>query len=180
MDPRGGCSHLKLWAAERSVWIQGKLPKGTLGVCLHPCVPVPKWFCTLLYRTQSVHMCVLSHVRLFVTPWTVARQAPLSMGFPRQKYWRMLPFSSPGHFPNLGIEPMSPVLADSLPSKPPGKPTGQIARIFHRMCSPPSAAWVSQDATLERRTEPVIPMALGCVSKWLRFFLLRGHFSINF
>ena len=38
-----------------------------------------------------------SHVQLFVTPWTVARQAPLSVGFPRQEYWSGLPFSSPMH-----------------------------------------------------------------------------------
>ena len=65
----------------------------------------------------------LSHVQLFVTPWTVADQAPPSMGFSRQEYWSGLPFHSPGDLPNPGIEPRSPALqADSLPSKPPGKP----------------------------------------------------------
>ena len=50
-----------------------------------------------------------------VTPWTVARQAPLSMEFSRQQYWSGLPFPSPGDLPNLGIEPRSPALqADSL------------------------------------------------------------------
>ena len=44
------------------------------------------------------------------TPWTVAHQAPLSMGFSRQEYWRVLPFPSPGDLPNPGIEPMSPAL----------------------------------------------------------------------
>ena len=48
----------------------------------------------------------LSHVQLFVTPWTAARQAPLSMGFPRQEYWSGLPFPSPGNLPDLWIEPM--------------------------------------------------------------------------
>ena len=43
-------------------------------------------------------------------PWTVICQAPLSMGFPRQEYWRGLPFTSLGDFPDPGIEPMSPVL----------------------------------------------------------------------
>ena len=43
----------------------------------------------------------------FVTPWTVAHQAPLSMGFPRQEYWSGLPFISPGDLPNTGIEPGS-------------------------------------------------------------------------
>ena len=55
-------------------------------------------------------MCVLSrfgHVRLFVTLWTVACQAPLSMGFPRQEYWSGLPFPPPGDLPDPGIEPGS-------------------------------------------------------------------------
>ena len=52
----------------------------------------------------------------FVTPWTAARQAPLSMGFSRQEYWSGVPFPSPGDLPNPGIEPMSLALAgDSLP-----------------------------------------------------------------
>ena len=51
---------------------------------------------------------LLSQVRLFMTPWTVAHQAPLSMGFPRQEYWRELPFPPPGNLPDLGMEPMSP------------------------------------------------------------------------
>ena len=56
------------------------------------------------------------------TPWTVARQAPLSMGFSRQAYWSGLPFPSPGDLPNPGIEPGSPALqADSLPTELPGK-----------------------------------------------------------
>ena len=47
----------------------------------------------------------------FVTPWTVACQAPLSMEFPRQDYWGGLPFPSPWDLPDPGIEPMSPALA---------------------------------------------------------------------
>ena len=58
-----------------------------------------------------------------MTPWTVARQAPLSIGFSRQEYWSGLPCHSPGDLPNPGIEPESPTLqVDSLPSEPPGKP----------------------------------------------------------
>ena len=52
----------------------------------------------------------LSRVQLFVTPWTVAYQAPPSMGFSRQGYWSALPFPSPGDLPNPGIEPCSPAL----------------------------------------------------------------------
>ena len=58
---------------------------------------------------------------LTVTPWTIAYQAPPSMGFSRQECWSGLPFSSPGDLPNPGIEPRSPVLeADALQSEPPG------------------------------------------------------------
>ena len=65
----------------------------------------------------------LSCVRLFVTPWTVAYQGPLSIGFSRQEYWSGLPCPSPGDLPDPGIEPRFPTLrADALPSEPPGKP----------------------------------------------------------
>ena len=63
---------------------------------------------------------MLSHVQLFVTPWTVARQAPLSIEFSRQEYWSGLPFPSAGGLPDTGIEPRSPALqADSLPGNEP-------------------------------------------------------------
>ena len=58
-----------------------------------------------------------------MTPWAVAHQAPLSMGFFREEYWSGLSFSSPGDLPDPGIELRSPALqADSLPSELPGKP----------------------------------------------------------
>ena len=52
----------------------------------------------------------LSRVRLFATPWTVAYQAPPSMGFSRQEYWSGSPLPSPGDLLDAGIEPMSPAL----------------------------------------------------------------------
>ena len=72
--------------------------------------------CQILFNELCMYcVCVLSCVWLFKTPWTVACQAPLSMGFPRQG----LPFPPPGDLPNAGIEPTfpeSPALqADSLP-----------------------------------------------------------------
>ena len=69
-----------------------------------------------------MRVCILSHfghVQLFVTPWTVAHQAPLSMGFSRQEYWSGLPRPPPGDLPDRALEsasPVSPALqADSLP-----------------------------------------------------------------
>ena len=59
-------------------------------------------------------VCVLSHVQLFATPYTVAHQASLSMGFSCQEYWNGLPFPSPGDLPSPGIKltsPVSPALA---------------------------------------------------------------------
>ena len=68
----------------------------------------------------------LSCVQLLVTPWAVACQAPLSVGFPRQEYWRGLLFPPPVSLPNPGIEPASPVspaLAGGASTiVPPGKP----------------------------------------------------------
>ena len=65
-----------------------------------------------------------------MTPWTVAYQASLSMGFSRQGYWSGLPFPSPGDLPNPGIEPRSPALqADALPSEPPGKTKDKLRHV---------------------------------------------------
>ena len=59
----------------------------------------------------------------FATPWSVAHQAPLFMGFPRQEYWSGLPFPSAGDLPDPGIEPASPALAGGfLTNEPLGKP----------------------------------------------------------
>ena len=75
---------------------------------------------------------LLSRVRLFATPWTVAYQAPLSMGFSRQECWSELPFPSPGDLPEPGIEPGSPALqADALPSEPPGNQPRQHMGEWH-------------------------------------------------
>ena len=66
---------------------------------------------------------LVSHVRLLVIPWTVARQALLSMGLSRQEYWSGEPLPSPGDLSHPGVKPGSPALpAESLPSEPPGKP----------------------------------------------------------
>ena len=75
-------------------------------------------------RILAIYLCawLFSHVLLCVTPWTIARQAPLSMEFSRQEYWSGLPCPLPGDFLNAGTEPRSPSLqADSLLPEPPGK-----------------------------------------------------------
>ena len=69
----------------------------------------------------------------FVTPWTMARQAPPSMGFSRQEYWSGLPFPSPGDFPNPGSEPRSPALPDDLLTDPWGKPLDSLQKWNHRV-----------------------------------------------
>ena len=63
-----------------------------------------------ILRKKEKKVKSLSHVRLFATPWTVAYQASLSMGFSRQEYWSGLPFPSLGDLPDPGIEPRSPAL----------------------------------------------------------------------
>ena len=75
---------------------------------------LPAFFTIVVKRVQPQDSdndaCVLScfsRVQLCVTPWTVARQAPLSMGFSRQEYWSGLPFPPPGDLPDPGIEPAS-------------------------------------------------------------------------
>ena len=66
---------------------------------------------TRLFKVKvRVKVKLLSHVRLFAIPWTVAHQAPLPMGFSRQEYWSGLPFPSPGDLPDPGIKPRSPAL----------------------------------------------------------------------
>ena len=103
----------------------------------------------------------LSRVRLFATPWTVARQAPLSMEFssqeycleflPTQGYWSRLPFPPPGDLPDPGIKPLSHALqADSLPSELPGK--ANLA----------SNLWVDLHLCLHSAAKMTYP--LGCIS----------------
>ena len=88
-------------------------------------------------------MCVLSHfsrVQLFTILWTVARQAPLSMQFPRPEYWRGLPFPTPGDLPYSGIEPATPLSAALagrfFTTKPYGKPHAYLTYLIFVKCLP--------------------------------------------
>ena len=76
-------------------------------------------------------LCLFSCVRLFVTLWTIARQAPLSMGFSRQEYRTGLPFPSPGDLRGPGAEPVSPALTGRFfTAEPPGKPRFHCGLVF--------------------------------------------------
>ena len=85
-------------------------------------------FLSLLGSSEG---CVCARVRLFVTPWIITHQAPLSMGFFRQEYWSGLPLPPPRDLPILGIKPtspMSPALAGRFfNTEPPGKPSNEAA-----------------------------------------------------
>ena len=77
----------------------------------------------------------LSHVNSFVTPWTVARQTPMSIGFPRQEYWSGLPFPSLGDLPDPGIKPTSlaslALAGRFFTTEPPGKPKATTAFLIN-------------------------------------------------
>ena len=97
-----------------------------------------------------VLVCMLSHVQLFETSWTVANQVPLSMGFSRQEYWSGLPCHPPGDLPDSGMEPtspMSPALqVDSLSTEPPEKPheppiSRHTVKLFFLVLEAPSGEW---------------------------------------
>ena len=77
----------------------------------------------LIPKKVKVKVNLLSCIRLFAAPLTIAYEAPPSLEFFKQEYWSGLPFPSPGDLPNPAIEAESPTLqTDVLPSEPPGKP----------------------------------------------------------
>ena len=94
-----------------------------IGITLNLLIALGLWCCVQL----------LSHIRLFVTPWTVALQAPLSMNFFRQENWSGFPFPSPEDLPDPGTEPTSPVFPAlqvySLPLSHQGSPSTLIDTI---------------------------------------------------
>ena len=90
----------------------------------------------LYFFLVKVKVKSLSRVRLFATPWTVAYQAPPSMGFSRQEYWSGLPFPSPGDLPNPESKPgppVSPALAgEFFTTKPLGEPISNIGQLENK------------------------------------------------
>ena len=97
--------------------------------------PVPPSAKRFLEVPRAVLLTVYSVVSdSFATPWTVARQTSLPMGFPRQEYWSRLPFPSPGDLPEVGIEPASLTLAGGfITTEPPGSPCSLLGgcKFFH-------------------------------------------------
>ena len=114
--PREGVLLLGLWSQD--VQIQTNQPR------VHTC---NLYWAPLLGSHTPGHCVVviysLSHVWLLAKTWTIALQAPLPMGFPRQEYWSGLPFPSLGGLPDPGIKPMFSALASGFyTTEPPGKP----------------------------------------------------------
>ena len=111
----GGAGSLR-WETREMKWNSHVLFISYLATCMQNySVPRTTLFAVVVYS--------LNGVRLFVTPWTVACQAPLFMGFPRQESWNDLPFPPPGDLPNPGIKHVSPALqANSLPLSHQGNP----------------------------------------------------------
>ena len=116
-------------------WQPSVTPDGNTGVLNYNSETVKEMNSTIMKlfpvpanvnKDFNLCVCALSHVQLFVTPWTIAHQAPLSLGLPRQGYWSGLPFPSPWDPPDPGIEPVSlasPALrAGFFTTAPPGKP----------------------------------------------------------
>ena len=133
---------------------------------------------------SGVGLVLFSHVWFFVTPWTVAPQAPPSMDFSRQEYWSGLPFPSPGYLPDPGIEPVSPALAgEFFTTKPPGQ-SGMGLRVceirvfFLQLCL--RQIWKSRAQlrafayTLSLLTTWMIWKLTGPTSKWIRAQVLCG------
>ena len=134
--------------------------------------------------TISVWPCVraqsFSLVQLFVTPWTIACQAPLSLGFPRQEYWSAWPSPSPEGLPDPGIEPASPVLAGGFfTTEPPGKPSSEALN-FRKLSESPVSQWYGNN---EGNFYIIINLGPGmkfqAYSKSETYFFLKLYLQVN-
>ena len=117
----------------------------------------------------SYNLCACA---LFVTPWTVARQAPLSMGFSRQEYWSGLPCPPPGDLPNPGMEPtslVSPALAGGFfTTAPPQKPTVTILSV-----KPMTLVSVTlKPNTNDLFHSPLSESSVACATLWNKSFTI--------
>ena len=117
----------------------------------------------------------------FVTPLTAVRQAPVSMGFPKQKYWSGLPFPSPGALPNTGIKPWSPVLQASSYIAGGFFTNGATGETTFSLLEPGQKQWGLETAHLLRKAQQLLTS--GWLFLWenvslvlpnLAFFHRRG------
>ena len=114
-----------------------KRKESSLRIPIHVCV------CVCVRERERESVCMLSRVQFFLTSWTVARQALLSMELSRQEFWSGLPFPSPEDLPNPGTEPKSPVSpalgGRFFSTAPPGKPAHNMGRSQSLSVSPGSS-----------------------------------------
>ena len=124
---------------------------------------------------------------LFAFPWTIAHQAPLFMGFPRQEYWSGFPFPPPGDLLNLGIKlasPESPALASGLfTSLPPGKPIPLIVSIITKKTLWDTPGSLGESPTLLRHSPYSTNHCCVALERHfsnLQFFHMKnGHFHLQ-
>ena len=151
-------------------------------LCSGPWTAFPSRYSYLLWQDPSkghlgspafADVCAksLSHVQCFVTLWTVAHQAPLSIGFSRQEYWRELSCPPPGDLLNPRTEPTSPVSpalqAESLPTEP--SSTNQLSSEI-TLTAGPSLKWY----LISMKSMPVsLPSSLHCESCEVLWFRER-------
>ena len=136
------------------------------------------------YVSLCVHVsAVLSHVRLFVTPWTVACQAPLSMGFSRKEYWSGLPSPSPGDLPEPWVKSTSPALVSRFfTTAPQGSPLRFLrGREFSEAST--TQWWELSEAAVQRkllagRRGHRVPEWQCSLKKWMQICLTSTFFSL--
>ena len=130
--------------------------------------------------------------QLFMTPWTLAHQSPLSMRFPRQEHWSGLPFPSPGDLPNPGIKHMSPALARK-PSGRAGGPSVQFSSVAQSCstlwphglqqarlpCPSPTPGACSNSCLLCWWCHPTISSSVILFSSHLQSFQASGSFQMS-
>ena len=130
------------------------MPEDTMPSQIGHCCMIP-----LMWKWK-VKVKLLSRVRLFATPWTVAYRASLSMGFSRQEYWSGVPFPSPGDLPDPGIEARSPTLqADALTSE--ARPTIVIERASSTVVARGWGQRTRWCFSLEKNKTEVLEMDVG-------------------
>ena len=136
-------------------------------IALQCCV---RFCCTAKWISHGCVLSRFSSVWLFVTPWTVAHQAPLSMGFSRQEYWSGLPCPPPGYLHNPGIKPVSPVSsalkADSLLLSHLGNLNQPFIYIYPLSLEPPRHKPLSHPSKSSRSTE-LSSLCYTAASFWL-------------